>query len=145
MASDDRPIFHHAFTVLDLEATRHFYGEVLGLRPGRRAHDQRSVDYEFFGHHIVAHLLSGNDGDVHRKSVAGEKFRIKHFGLVLRWWEFERLAERLRARGVAFLVEPRVLHKGQPREETLMMLQDPSGNAIEFKAFRDIAHLFATA
>jgi extradiol dioxygenase family protein len=140
-----QPIFHHAFTVLDLEATRHFYGELLGLEPGRRANDRASVDYDFFGHHIVAHVVSGDGADVQHRAVEGDMFRIRHFGLILGWQEFERLADRLRSKGVRFLVEPLVRFEGEAREEALMMLKDPSGNAIEFKTFRDVGHLFGTA
>jgi extradiol dioxygenase family protein len=138
MATVHPPIFHHAFTVCDLEATRHFYSEVLGLRPARRARHDASVDYDFFGHHIIAHLASG-------QATAGSDYRTRHFGVVLDWQAFEHLAGRLRAKGVTFLVAPHVRHGGEPREEALMMLQDPSGNAIEFKTFRDIGHLFGTA
>jgi len=140
-----RPIFHHAFTVLDLEATRKFYGELLGLTPGRRANDKVSVDYDFFGHHIVAHATDGDSADAQRRVTDGEAFRIRHFGVILDWTDFEGLADRLREKGAKFLVEPRVLHEGEAREEALMMLWDPSGNAIEFKTFRDLRHLFGTA
>jgi len=136
-------LFHHAFPVRDIAETRHFYIRVLGCAPARRDTD-RAVDFNFFGHHIIAHLVEGDTAAVHRQAADGANVAVRHFGVVLPWATWEALADRLRDEQVEFIVAPEVKYEGEPREEALMLLADPAGNAIEFKTFRNIDYIFAT-
>jgi len=133
--------FHVAFPVHDLALARSFYGKTLGCPEGRSADDW--VDFNFYGHQIVAHLAPGACGVAQRNAVDGHGVPVRHFGIVLPMAEWATLAERLQARGVSFLIEPYVRFEGQPGEQATMFFLDPSGNAIEIKAFADIAMLFA--
>jgi extradiol dioxygenase family protein len=132
--------FHLAFPVRDLDEARAFYGGILGCPEGRSSPGW--VDFDFFGHQVVAHLSEGGGGDP-TNEVDGVAVPVRHFGVVLPWEEFPALAQKLRDRGVAFLVEPRIRFRGKPGEQATMFVTDPSGNALEFKAFRDPARLFA--
>jgi len=132
--------FHLAFPVRDLAEARTFYGGLLGCPEGRSS--ERWVDFDFFGHQIVAHLSPGGGADP-TNEVDGEAIPVRHFGVVLPWEEYEAMGRRLRERGVAFLVEPRIRFQGKPGEQATMFVLDPSGNALEFKAFRDPGRLFA--
>jgi hypothetical protein len=132
--------FHLAFPVRDLEEARAFYGGVLGCAEGRSSGSW--VDFDFFGHQVVAHLSPGAGG-VATNEVDGENVPVRHFGVVLPWAEFPAMAKRLRDRRATFLIEPRIRFKGQPGEQATMFVLDPSGNALEFKAFRDPGRLFA--
>jgi uncharacterized protein len=136
----ETPRFHLAFPVIDLEATRHFYTAVLGCRLGRE--DQRWIDFDFFGHQITAHLCERMP-DVASNPVDGRQVPASHFGLVLEWEQWHALAERLAAREVEFLIQPHIRFAGQVGEQATLFLRDPSGNGLEFKAFRDAAALFA--
>jgi len=140
------PPFHLAFAVDDLAAARAFYGGVIGCAEGRSSDEW--IDFDFHGHQIVAHLAPGQAGaenrDVASNHVDGHGVPVPHFGLVLGMAEWEALAQRLRAGGTKFVIEPSVRFKGQPGEQATMFLRDPAGNALEFKAFADIARLFAT-
>jgi hypothetical protein len=131
--------FHLAFPVDDLAAARAFYGGLLGCREGRSA--DAWVDFDFFGHQIVAHIAPGSR--VHRNPVDGDDVPVPHFGVVLGWDDFNSLAERLRAANVRFEIAPHVRFAGTAGEQATMFLFDPSGNALEFKAMRDAAKLFA--
>lgn len=133
--------FHLAFPVHDLAAARRFYGGVLGCREGRAS--ARWVDFDLRGHQIVAHLVEGYDGPAQAHAVDGEPVPTSHFGLVLSWDDWEALVARLRARGARFLIEPRVRFAGRVGEQATAFVLDPSGNALEFKAFRDPEQLFA--
>jgi len=189
--------FHLAFPVHDLPAARAFYGGLLGCAEGRS--DDRWVDFDFFGHQLVAHLVDGTTGetpvppgqgetrgtpvppadqsperergvaaastspnaadrvsppgttarravppeDSGSNAVDGREVPVPHFGVVLPMGEWERLAARLQEAGVAFVIEPYVRFKGEPGEQATMFLRDPSGNALEFKAFADPSRLFA--
>ena len=141
MAPGERPRFHLAFAVHDLAAARAFYGGLLGCREGRAAPDW--VDFDFHGHQISAHLCPAEARAVATNEVDGDGVPVRHFGLVLPWEEWERLAADLRAKGLAFLIEPHVRFRGLPGEQATLFVQDPSGNALEFKAFRDAGRLFA--
>lgn len=132
--------FHLAFPVKDLAEARAFYGGVLGCPEGRSS--DRWIDFDFFGHQVVAHL-SPSAGGAATNEVDGENVPVRHFGVVLAWEEFPAMAQRLRDRGIAFLIEPTIRFKGKPGEQATMFLLDPSGNALEFKAFRDPGKLFA--
>lgn len=137
--------FHLAIAVHDLGAARAFYAGVLGCAEGRSA--ERWVDFDLFGHQLVCHRVDGVPprpiaGD---NPVDGHDVPVPHFGVVLELPAWHALAERLRAAGVAFVIEPHVRFAGQPGEQATLFLLDPSGNALEFKAFADIqAQLFAT-
>jgi uncharacterized protein len=133
--------FHVAFPVHDLESARLFYGEILGCAEGRSSQDW--VDFNFYGHQIVAHLAPRESGPAVRNTVDGHGVPVRHFGLVLPMPEWQALAARLRARGVRFLIEPYLRFESQPGEQATMFFLDPSGNAIEIKAFADITQLFA--
>ena len=134
--------FHLAFPVHDLAAARRFYGELLGCPEGRSADDW--VDFNLYGHQIVAHLAPDEVGHRATSQVDGDAVPVRHFGVVLPMDEWNRLAERLRAAGTRFVIEPHVRFEGQPGEQATMFFRDPSGNAIEMKAFADLGQLFAT-
>jgi uncharacterized protein len=136
----DVPRFHLAMPVDDLTAARRFYGEVLGLRQGRSA--ETWVDWDLHGHQFVTHLAPARAGQVHNP-VDGHDVPVPHFGLVLTVAQFHRLADRLRAAAVEFVIEPYVRFEGGPGEQWTMFLLDPAGNALEFKAFADDAQVFA--
>jgi len=137
--------FHLAFPVDDLAQARRFYGGVLGCAEGRSSAEW--IDFDFFGHQIVAHLApprpAAPGGGDHHNAVDGHDVPVPHFGVVLPWHRFHALAERLRAQGVRFVIEPYVRFAGQVGEQATMFFRDPAGNALEFKAFRDIGQLFA--
>ncbi len=132
--------FHLAFPVTDLAAARAFYGELLGCPEGRSAADW--VDFDFYGHQIVTHLAPPETAAV-TNVVDGKNVPVRHFGVVLDWDDWQALAERLRTAGVTFVIEPGIRFAGQVGEQATMFFLDPSGNALEFKAFRDPARLFA--
>ena len=133
-------MFHNALTVADLEQTRAFYGELLGCREGK-ATDKR-INFEFFGHHLVTHLASPEIVELQRQATAGRHVGWRHFGAILDWPEWEALAERLKAKGAPFLIEPQVRYAGEPREEALLFMLDPAGNGAEFKTYRDVTFAF---
>ncbi|CAG0985904.1 hypothetical protein BURK1_02001 [Burkholderiales bacterium] len=136
------PRFHLAFPVTDLAEARRFYGTFLGCAEGRSAEDW--VDFDFFGHQIVAHRV-GTGGMADATSlVDGKNVPVRHFGVVLELAAWDALAAKLRDAGVSFVIEPYVRFRGEPGEQATMFFLDPFGNAIEFKAFRDIDRLFAT-
>lgn len=135
--------FHLAIPVHDLPAARAFYGEVFGLEEGRSS--DHWVDFNFFGHQLVIHehpKMPYQD-NAHTNAVDGHDVPVPHFGVVLGWDDWEALAERLRERGTAFVIEPYVRFQGQVGEQATMFLLDPCGNALEFKAFKDMGQLFA--
>jgi extradiol dioxygenase family protein len=133
--------FHLAFPVHDLEAARRFYGETLGCPEGRSSPDW--IDFNFYGHQIVAHLAPGECGSAARSAVDGHGVPVRHFGIVLPMADWEAMASRLQAQGTEFVIEPYIRFKGEPGEQATMFFLDPSGNAIEVKAFSDIGRLFA--
>jgi extradiol dioxygenase family protein len=135
--------FHLAIRVRDLASARSFYGEILGCAEGRSSADW--VDFDFFGHQLVCHAVANAQPDAAAHNpVDGHDVPVPHFGMVLEMRDWESLAARLKAAGVAFVIEPHIRFKGEPGEQATMFLTDPSGNALEFKAFRDIARqLFA--
>jgi len=139
--------FHIAFPVDDLAAARHFYGNVLGCPEGRSA--AHWVDFNLFGHQIVAHLKPRPDSShagrdtPHSSSVDNHDVPIPHFGVVLTQPDWEALADRVRAAGVHFIIEPYTRFKGEIGEQSTMFFLDPAGNALEFKAFADLSNMFA--
>ena len=133
--------FHLAFPVHDLAAARAFYGEGLGCPEGRCSPDW--VDFNFYGHQIVAHLAPNETGLAQRNEVDGDAVPVRHFGIVLPMADWQALADRLKARNTTFLIEPHIRFVGEPGEQATMFFLDPSANAIEVKAFADIKQLFA--
>ena len=135
--------FHLAFPVHDLEVAREFYRDALGCAQGREASEW--IDFDLHGHQIVAHHKEGMAGVAAHNAVDGDAVPIPHFGVVLRMEDWEALAERLRARDdTRWVIEPRIRFRGEPGEQATLFILDPSGNALEFKAFRDMNQLFAT-
>lgn len=135
----DRPRFHLAFGVLDLEETRRFYVDVIGARVGRSA--ERWLDFDFFGHQISAHLVDSQDA-IPTHAVDGERVPVRHFGVILDWHAWHALRDRLTERGIAFLIEPQTRFQRQVGEQATFFLTDPSGNALEFKSFREDSAVF---
>jgi len=134
--------FHIAFPVNDLEAARGFYGGLLGCPEGRSS--SQWIDFDLFGHQIVAHLKPGPEKDgQHHNPVDGHEVPVPHFGVVLSMQQWESLADRLRAAQIHFVIEPYIRFKGEPGEQATMFFLDPAGNALEFKAFADLGQLFA--
>ncbi len=133
--------FHLAFPVHDLAAARAFYGGLLGCPEGRS--NEAWVDFDLHGHQIVAHLAPEACAATAENPVDGDAVPVRHFGLVLSMDAWRALAARLRAAGVSFLIEPHVRFEGQVGEQATMFFRDPSGNALEMKAFADPSRLFA--
>ena len=133
--------FHLAFPVRDIAEARTFYGELIGCREGRSADDW--VDFDFYGHQIVAHRVEGAGGDAGGNPVDGHNVPVPHFGVVLEMAAWSALAERLTTAGTTFEIEPHVRFAGEPGEQATMFFRDPSGNSIEMKAFADLGQLFA--
>jgi hypothetical protein len=136
-----RPPFHLAFPVHDVAAARAFYGGLLGCPEGRSS--DQWIDFDFFGHQIVAHLSPDAKPRAHHNPVDGHDVPVPHFGAVLGMAEWEGLAARLTAAGTEFVIEPTVRFRGQPGEQATMFFLDPSGNALEFKAMARAESLFA--
>jgi extradiol dioxygenase family protein len=135
-----RPRFHLAFPVKSLSEARAFYGGLLGCPEGRSAADW--VDFDFHGHQIVAHLAPG-EAAAATNPVDGEDVPVRHFGLILEPADWAALAERLTAAGADFIIAPQTRFAGEPGEQSTLFIRDPSGNALEFKAFADEAMIFA--
>lgn len=133
--------FHLAFPVSSLAQARTFYGGLLGCPEGRSSDEW--VDFDLYGHQIVAHLAPGAVGGRTTNEVDGDNVPVRHFGVVLPMAEWEALAARLKAEGVAFIIEPHIRFRGQVGEQATMFFLDPCGNALEFKAFADPSRLFA--
>ncbi len=132
--------FHLAFPVKSLGVTKMFYNEVLGCAIGRST--DHWMDFDFFGHQLSAHVSKNSSQDNAMSEVDGKKVPLRHFGVVLSKENWESLAEKLRVAGVDFVVEPQVRYKGEPGEQYIMFLYDPSGNALEFKAYSNPEHMF---
>lgn len=134
--------FHLAIPVGDLAAARVFYGDVIGCSEGRSS--AHWIDFDFFGHQLVVHEVAGYaNTSVGNNAVDGHDVPVPHFGVIVEWHDWQQFADRLRARNTTFVIEPGIRFKGQTGEQATMFLLDPSGNALEFKAFRDIGQLFA--
>jgi extradiol dioxygenase family protein len=133
--------FHLAFPVHDLDAARTFYGEALGCAEGRSSSEW--IDFDFYGHQIVTHLVGRRTEPAGYGHVDGKSVPIPHFGVVLSMPEWQSLAERLQRAGVEFVMKPQIRFPGQAGEQATMFFHDPSGNALEIKAFSDMTQLFA--
>ena len=135
------PPFHLAFPVTSLDVARAFYGGVLGCPEGRS--NEAWVDFDFYGHQIVAHLAPEEARQARASTVDGDPVPVRHFGVVLSMHEWRELADKLARAKVNFLIAPRVRFEGQVGEQATMFVLDPCGNALEFKAFKDLGRLFA--
>lgn len=137
----NKNLFHLAFPVKNLEESREFYGEVLGCEEGRSS--DCWIDFNLFGHQIVAHLAPEAAGVRSSNDVDADHVPVPHFGIVLPMDEFKNLADRLKAKNVEFVIEPKIRFAGEVGEQATMFFLDPSGNALEFKAFADFSQVFA--
>ena len=133
--------FHIAIPVHNLEECRQFYREVLNCEEGRSS--DHWVDFNLFGHQLVIHYKPKTDEELHVNPVDGKQVPVPHYGVVLPWEDFHNLAETLKAKGVDFIIEPYIRFEGLVGEQATMFFLDPAGNALEFKAFKDINQLFA--
>ena len=133
--------FHLAFPVRDLAEARAFYGELLGCKEGRSSDEW--VDFDFFGHQIVAHLSANEPATQAHNSVDGEDVPVRHFGVILSLEAWRELADRLKRAHVKFIIAPQIRFEGQPGEQATFFFTDPSGNALEFKVFADEKMIFA--
>jgi uncharacterized protein len=135
------PPFHLAIPVNNLELCRVFYRETLGCVEGRNS--KHWVDFNFYGHQLVIHYKPNEEKDnLHTNSVDGKDVPVPHFGVVLPWDTFHELASRLNQKNINFIIDPYIRFKGQVGEQATMFFKDPSGNALEFKSFKDINQLF---
>ncbi len=133
--------FHLAFPVRDIAEAREFYGGILGLPEGRSS--ETWVDFNLFGHQIVTHLAPENGSESHHNPVDGHDVPVPHFGVILEMDDWKSLRDRLLAANIQFKIEPYIRFEGEVGEQATMFFLDPSGNALEFKAFQDISQLFA--
>lgn len=136
-----RPLFHLAFPVTDLDATRNFYVDVLGCRVGRSTDSW--IDFEFFGYQITAHRVDGGSAPA-VNPVDGHDIPVPHFGLIMSWEDWHRAVDHMNYIGVEFRVGPHIRFRDQPGEQATFFLSDPSGNCLEFKAFRQPEEIYAS-
>ncbi len=140
MTSELTP-FHVAIPVHNLEECRTFYRDILNCEEGRSS--DHWVDFNFFGHQLVIHYKEKSEEDLHSNSVDGKNVPVPHYGVVLQWKVFGDFADQLKSKGIPFIIEPYIRFEGQIGEQATMFFLDPSGNALEFKAFKDMGQLFA--
>ena len=133
--------FHLAIPVDNIEKCRNFYTNILNFEEGRSSNHW--VDYNFFGHQLVIHYKAKVEDDSHTNLVDGKDVPVPHFGVVLPWESFHKFADLIKSKGIEFIIEPYIRFEGQVGEQATMFFKDPSGNALEFKAFKDKSQLFA--
>jgi extradiol dioxygenase family protein len=133
--------FHLAFPVKDIESTRAFFGDVLGCEIGRST--DRWIDFNFFGHQLSAHVKPEELAKAQANEVDGKHVPVRHFGAVLEWQQWHDLADKLKALGTEFVIEPYIRFEGEVGEQATMFFLDPSGNVLEFKSFKDPSQIFA--
>jgi uncharacterized protein len=134
--------FHIAIPVHNLAECRKFYNNVLGCNEGRSS--EHWVDFNFFGHQLVIHYKPKSENqELHTNPVDGKNVPVPHYGVVLEWSSFEKLSKQLKSKGIEFIIEPYIRFEGKKGEQATMFFLDPSGNALEFKAFKDLNQLFA--
>ena len=133
--------FHLAIPVHNLSASRKFYRDVLNCKEGRSS--DHWVDFNFFGHQLVIHYKPKSEEELHTNPVDGKSVPVPHFGIVLSWEDFHNLSNDLKSKDIDFIIEPYIRFEGQTGEQATMFFNDPAGNALEFKAFKDINQLFA--
>ena len=136
---DNQPLFHLAFPVTNLDKTREFYCNILGCSTGRES--QRWIDFDFFGHQLVCHLSPASISEI-SNPVDQENVPVPHYGVVLDWNKFEAIIKQLEEKKINFIIKPTIRFKGEVGEQAIAFLRDPSGNAIEFKSFRNMDNLF---
>lgn len=132
--------FHLAFPIRDIEETRRFYGELLGCKIGRST--DKWIDFNFFGHQLSAHVKPEELAAAQTNAVDGKNVPVRHFGAILEWDQWHALADKLRAEGIEFVIEPYIRFKGEVGEQATMFFLDPSGNALEFKSFQNPEQIF---
>ena len=133
--------FHIAIPVHNLDACRTFYRNILNCEEGRSS--DHWVDFNLFGHQLVIHYKQKSEEKLHTNAVDGKNVPVSHYGVVLPWDTFREFAEDLKNKGIQFIIEPYVRFEGQVGEQATMFFLDPAGNALEFKAFKDMTQLFA--
>lgn len=133
--------FHVAVPVHNLDECRTFYRDVLGCKEGRSA--EQWVDFDFFGHQFVIHYKPKSEEETHTNPVDGKNVPVPHYGVVLPWETFQTFSKELIEKEIDFVIEPYIRFKGEPGEQATMFFLDPAGNALEFKAFKDMGQLFA--
>lgn len=133
--------FHLAIPVHNLKACRDFYTNLLQFEEGRSS--EHWVDYNFFGHQLVIHYKEKSEDNSYTNPVDGKAVPVPHFGVVLEWEAFHQFSELLQSKNIDFIIAPYIRFEGQVGEQATMFFKDPSGNALEFKAFKDMSQLFA--
>jgi len=133
--------FHLAFPVKDIESTRAFFGDLLGCEIGRST--DKWIDFNFFGHQLSAHVKPDELVQAQTNAVDGKNVPVRHFGAILEWNQWHELADKLAEHGIEFVIEPYIRFKGEVGEQATMFFLDPSGNALEFKSFKDTSQIFA--
>ena len=134
--------FHLAFPVLNIQETKDFYGNVLGCEIGRE--DKKWVDFNFFGHQLSAHVKPDELNNTKKNEVDGKSVPVRHFGVILPWEDWNILSEKLISIGTSFIIDPYIRFEGEVGEQGTMFFLDPSGNALEFKTFKDPSQIFAS-
>ena len=134
--------FHLAFPVLNIKDTKDFYGNVLGCDIGRE--DKKWVDFNFFGHQLSAHVKPDELNNTKKNEVDGKSVPVRHFGVILAWEDWNILSEKLKSIGTSFIIDPYIRFEGEVGEQGTMFFLDPSGNALEFKTFKDPSQIFAS-
>jgi extradiol dioxygenase family protein len=134
--------FHLAFPVLNIQETKDFYGNVLGCEIGRE--DKKWVDFNFFGHQLSAHVKPDELNNTKKNEVDGKSVPVRHFGVILPWEDWNILSEKLKSIGTGFIIDPYIRFEGEVGEQGTMFFLDPSGNALEFKTFKDPSEIFAS-
>lgn len=142
MSTKVMPPFHLAFPVANLAQTYSFYHELLGCPVGRQSNAW--IDFNFFGHQVTAHLKPEELTQAHTNEVDGDAVPVRHFGAILDWQDWHNLAQKLKDHHQTFIIEPHIRFEGQVGEQATMFLKDPSGNALEFKSFKDMSQVFAS-
>ena len=133
--------FHLAIPVNNIHRCKIFYKEILGCNEGRSSDNW--VDFDLFGHQLVIHFQESNNKNLHTNPVDGKDVPIPHFGVILEWENFKRFSSKLEKKGVEFIIKPYIRFEGEPGEQATMFFKDPSGNALEFKSFKDSSQIFA--
>ena len=133
--------FHLAFPIKDIEETRKFFGELLGCEIGRST--EKWIDFNFFGHQLSAHVKPDELKNAQTNEVDGKSVPVRHFGAILQWQQWHDLADKLKMNNIDFIIEPYIRFKGEVGEQATMFFLDPSGNALEFKSFKEPSQIFA--
>ena len=133
--------FHLAFPINDINETKSFYKKILGCKIGRE--DVKWVDFDFFGHQLSAHVKPDELKNTKKNAVDGKDVPVRHFGVILEWGAWHSLSEKLKENNISFIIEPYIRFEGEIDEQATMFFLDPSGNALEFKSFKDPEQIFA--